>query len=68
MSSAAKPTNAQGLKAYAAGVALILPPGSEAKTTSSILCETSGAAAAPTAPALAGTALSCGGTDKQVTK
>ncbi|MEP6487434.1 type IV pilin-like G/H family protein [Microcoleus vaginatus GB2-A3] len=64
-SALAKPTNPAALKGYAGGVGLV--DAGEAKTTQSILCETSGVGN-PTAPTYGASAVACGGTDQQVTK
>ena len=64
--SLAKPTNPAALKGYAGGVGLV--SAGEAKTTQSILCETTGVGE-PTAPAYNDTEVTCGGTNmSQVVK
>ena len=64
--SYAKPVNPAALKGYTGGVGLVTA--GEAKTTQSILCETTVDPAAPSAPAYTADAVNCGGTDKIVTK
>ncbi len=65
--SLATPLNTEALKGYAGGVGLVAVAGSDAKTTQSILCETT----VPGTPAAAtndGSKLGCGANMTEVTK
>ena len=59
----ATPTNLDALKGYAGGVGLV--DAGDAKTTQSILCETTGVGT-PTAPAYNATEVSCGGANMTI--
>ena len=59
----ANPTNADALKGYAGGVGLV--DAGDAKTTQSILCETTGVGV-PTVPTFTATEVSCGGANMTI--